>query len=178
MSNATAKPIVCPACGYKNSPNVSRCVSCGASVSETSPVSRAGSDAKRPMAQSGFSVLWSAISLVVLAVLTGAVIVGLPMAVTALDFEGSNGMLVSIPVWFAGGVLVGLISPGRTFVEPVVAALFVATPTVYFLAMTQTVKTMPVFMYVIMGAIGVMFTLVGAYLGERLQSGPPPKPAD
>jgi hypothetical protein len=31
---------------------------------------------------------------------------------------------------------------------------------------------------VIMGAIGVMFTLVGAYLGERLQSGAPPKPAD
>jgi hypothetical protein len=176
MSNATAKPIVCPACGYKNSPNVSRCVSCGAAM-ETAPPSRASTD-KRPMNQGGFSVMWSAISLAVLAVLTGAVIVGLPMVVTALDFEGSNGMLVSIPVWFAGGALVGMISPGRTFMEPVVASMFVATPTVYFLAMNQTVKTMPVFMYVIMGAIGVMFTLVGAYLGERLQSGAPPKPAD
>jgi hypothetical protein len=37
---------------------------------------------------------------------------------------------------------------------------------------------MPLFMYVIMGAIGVMFTLVGSYLGERIQMGPPPKTAE
>ena len=97
------------------------------------------------------------------------------MVVTALDFEGSNGMLVSIPVWFVGGLLIGMISPGRTFIEPVVAALLVAMPTVIFLWYTQTVRVLPGFMYVIMALIGVMFTLIGSYLGERIQMGPPPK---
>ena len=130
------------------------------------------------MGQSGFSVLWCSIALVVLAVLTAALVVGLPLVVTALDFEGSNGMIVSIPVWFIGGLLIGMISPGRTFIEPVVACLFVAIPTVGYLASTQTVRTMPIWMYVIMALIGVMFTLIGSYLGERIQMGPPPKPVD
>ena len=29
-----------------------------------------------------------------------------------------------------------------------------------------------------MSAIGIMFTLIGAYIGERIQLGPPPKPAE
>ena len=129
----------------------------------------------RQPGQTGFSVLWCVIAVVVLGVLTGALVLGLPMVVTALDFEGSNGMLVSIPVWFVGGLLIGMISPGRTFIEPVVAALFVAMPTVIFLWYTQTVRVLPGFMYVIMALIGVMFTLIGSYLGERIQMGPPPK---
>lgn len=126
----------------------------------------------------GFNVVWCLIAFVVLGVLTSAIVVGLPMVVPALDFEGSYGMAVSIPVWFVGGLLVGMISPGRTFIEPVVAALFVATPTAIYLYVSQTVRTLPEFMYVIMALIGVMFTLVGAYFGERIQMGPPPRPAD
>ena len=42
---------------------------------------------------------------------------------------------------------------------------------------SETVRTMPIFMYIIMAIIGVMFTLVGSYVGERIQMGPPPKPA-
>jgi hypothetical protein len=177
MATASAKPIVCPACGYKNSPNVSRCISCGATM-DPSAGSKPAEGKGRELAQSGFSFVWGAISFAVLSVLTGAIVIGLPMVVTALDFEGSSGMLVAIPVWFVGGTLIGMISPGRTFIEPVIAALFVAIPTVAHLIMSQTVKTMPVFMYVIMAGIGVMFTLVGSYLGERVQLGPPPKPSE
>jgi H+/Cl- antiporter ClcA len=80
-------------------------------------------------------------------------------------------------------VLVGLISPGKTFVEPVVATIVVALPTVFYLfnglfgvlGHGQTVRTMPLFMYLIMALIGVMFSLVGSYVGERIQMGPPPK---
>ena len=72
----------------------------------------------------------------------------------------------------------GLISPGRTFIEPVVASFCAAIPTVFYLVRSQTVRTMPTFMYVIMAAIGVLFTLIGSYIGERIQLGPPPKPAD
>ena len=110
--------------------------------------------------------------------LTAALVVGLPMVVSALDFEGSNGMTASIPVWFVGGLLVGMISPGKTFIEPVVASFLVAMPTIFYLFKGQTVRTMPIFMYVILAIIGVLFTLIGSYLGERIQMGPPPKPAE
>ena len=58
------------------------------------------------------------------------------------------------------------------------AALVVAIPTVFFLyngffgvlGAGQTVRTMPIFMYIIMALIGVMFTLVGSYVGERIQA--------
>ena len=106
-----------------------------------------------------------------------SIIIALPQAIGALDFEGYYGMSLSIPVWFVGGLLIGLISPGKTFVEPVVAAVIVALPTVFFLhngffgalGAGQTVRTMPMFMYLIMAMIGVLFSMVGSYLGERFQ---------
>jgi drug/metabolite transporter (DMT)-like permease len=110
--------------------------------------------------------------------MTAALVMGLPMVIPALDFEGSAGMLVSIPVWFLGGLLIGLISPGRTFIEPVVAVFLVALPTAFLLFMGQTVKTMPAFMYMLMSVLGVLFTLIGSYLGERVQLGPPPKASE
>jgi drug/metabolite transporter (DMT)-like permease len=75
-------------------------------------------------------------------------------------------------------MLVGLISPGRTFIEPVAAAFLIAIPTAFFLYTDQTVKTMPAFMYVLMSALGVLFTLVGSFVGERIQMGPPPRALD
>ncbi len=133
---------------------------------------------ERRYQQEGFSLIWMLIAIVIQGVLTGALVIGLPMVISALDFEGGSGMLVAIPVWFLGGLLTGLISPGRTFTEPVVASFLVALPTVFFLIRTETVRTLPVFMYVIMALIGVLFTLVGSYLGERIQMGPPPKRAE
>jgi hypothetical protein len=140
---------------------------------------RDGDDERdRRYRRDGFSVMWAGIALVVQAVLTAAIVVGLPMVVTALDFEGRYGMMVAVPVWFLGGVLLGMISPGKTFIEPVAATFLVAIPTVWQLVRTQTVRTLPLFMYVVLGLIGVLFAMVGTYLGERIQMGPPPKPAE
>lgn len=172
-----AKSVVCPACSYKNTQSATRCVSCGATM-DLGPKSKSDPSKNRYSGQSNFSVSWCVIAFIVLGVLTGALVIGLPMVVNQLDFEGSNGMLVSIPVWFVGGLLIGMISPGRTFIEPVVAALFVAIPTVIYLWAYQTVRVLPGFMYAIMAMIGVMFTLIGSYLGERIQMGPPPKVVD
>jgi hypothetical protein len=123
--------------------------------------------------QEAFNVLWFGIAVAITSVLTAAIVMGLPMVVGALDFEGSAGMMVAIPVWFLSGMLVGLISPGKTFIEPVVATLLVAIPTVFLLIRSETVKAMPIFMYVLMAALGVLFSLVGSYAGERVQSGNP-----
>ncbi len=128
--------------------------------------------------QDGFNVLWFAIAFGVQFVLSAAIVFGLPLIISRLDFEGGNGMLVCIPVWFVGGLLVGMVSPGRTFVEPVIASLLVAIPATTLLIQTQTVHTLPTFLYIILAGIGVLFTLIGAYLGERIQLGPPPKTAD
>ncbi len=168
----------CPSCGAQNRSDANRCASCGASIEELKPIHSPERERERRYSQEGFSILWALIALIVHAVLTVAVLVALPRAFAALDFEGYYGMSLAIPVWCLGGLLVGLVSPGKTFVEPVSASIMVAFPTVLYLQAGETVRTMPWFMYIIMACIGVMFTLVGAYIGERIQMGPPPKPAE
>jgi hypothetical protein len=192
------KSVKCPACGAVNAPPPSngRCASCGAAMEVLKPARSAELERQRRYQQEGFSIVWCCIALVVQSVLTAALVVGLPMVVPTLDFEGSNGMVVAIPVWFIGGMLLGMISPGKTFIEPVVASFLVAIPTVFYLARGEpvpcmdpasffsamlprcSVRSMPLFMYLIMGMIGVLFTLIGSYIGERIQMGPPPKPVD
>lgn len=174
---ASGKLVVCPSCGSKNPPASTRCASCGEKIEVlTKSRSREG-DPDRRYQQEGLNVRWLFIAILVQGVLTAALVFGLPRIVTVLDFEGGNGMTVCVPVWFLGGLLVGMISPGRTFIEPMVASLVVAIPTTFLLVQSQTVRTMPTFLYVVMSAIGIMFTLIGAYIGERIQLGPPPKPA-
>ncbi|MCU0693422.1 MAG: hypothetical protein MUF54_18685 [Polyangiaceae bacterium] len=172
------KTTICPSCGFKNS-GPGRCASCGAKMEhlEASTDSRED-ELERRYQQESFSVMWMLIALAVQGVLTAAIVLGLPMVVDVFDFEGISGMYICVPVWFLGGMLLGLISPGKTFIEPVVAAFCVAVPTVLYLVQTQTVHTMPTFMYVIIGCVGVLFTLIGSYIGERIQMGPPPKVAD
>lgn len=171
-------PIVCPSCGHKNPTplNNNRCVACGTRI-------EAIADSLLPELEGrgrkdGLNYAWLGIAFVITSVLTAAVVLGLPMAIQVLDFEGSAGMVISIPVWFLAGLLVGLISPNRVFYEPAVATCMVAVPTVYFLIRSQTVKTMPVFMYVLMAALGILFSMIGSYAGERIQMGPTVKPRD
>ena len=173
------KTLLCASCGFKNAAGAKRCVSCGERTVALTAVERSKQEQlERRYQQDAFSLLWLVIAVVVQAVLTGAVILGLPQVVSALDFEGSHGMLASIGIWFVGGMLVGMISPGRTFLEPFLASLIVAIPTVLYLFKYQTVFTLPPFLYGVMGGIGVLFALIGSYLGERIQLGPPPKTAD
>jgi len=175
-----AKPVVCPSCGFgKNPPGATRCASCGAKIEDLGKVKRShAEEMERRYQQEGVNIQWLAIAFAVQAVLTAALVFGLPMVITKLDFEGGNGMAVCIPVWFTGGLLVGMISPGRTFIEPMIGSLLVAIPTTFLLEHSQTVRVIPTFLYVILAMIGILFTLVGAYIGERIQLGPPPKPAD
>ena len=169
MADSTSPP--CPACGAQN-PNATpdqRCSACGARVRDGA---QGPDEAERGYHQEGFSLTWCGISLLVVGILTAAVVMGLPMVVPLFDFEGSAGMMLSIPVWFVSGMLVGLISPGRRVLEPVVATFLVALPTAFLLFTGQTVKVLPYWMYVLLSALGVLFSMIGSYAGERIQLGP------
>jgi hypothetical protein len=163
----------CPSCGALNTAAApgGRCSSCGAKLHEARP-SRHEDPERAHHHPDGFSLAWCGISLLVVGILTAAVVIGLPMVVPVFDFEGSAGMMLSIPVWFVSGMLIGLISPGRTVLEPVIATFLVAMPTAFLLFTGQTVKAMPAFMYALMSALGVLFSLIGSYAGERIQVGP------
>ena len=168
------RTVICPSCGFKNPVPVpkSRCASCGAKIEDLRRTMSHQEELARRYQQEGFSVRWFLISIVTMAVLTTLFLYVVPEFIPVFDFEGQAGMMIAIPIWFVGGFLIGLISPGRTFIEPVVAAFLVAIPTAVLLFKFQTVKTMPAFMYVLMTALGLLFTLVGAYAGERVQMGP------
>ena len=169
-----SKKILCPSCGFSNTAPLAnnRCVSCGAKIEDLKRTLTRQEELERRYQQEGFSLTWFGVSIGIITVMTAALVMGLPMVVPLFDFEGSAGMMLSIPVWFVSGMLVGLISPGRTVVEPVVATFLVAMPTAFLLFTGQTVKVMPAWMYVLMSALGVLFSLIGSYVGDRIQVGP------
>src|SRR2546423_35437 len=138
---ALKKQVICPSCGFQqNPPGSARCASCGAKLEELGRGKRSREEElARRYQQEGVSLQWLLIAFVVQGVLTAALVFGLPMVLPLLDFEGQDGMVVCIPVWFLGGLLVGMISPGRTFIEPAVASLLVAIPTTFLLIQSQTV---------------------------------------
>lgn len=165
---AKKSTLLCSRCGFQNKDLGGKtCASCGAPREDRELGTAAGSE-RLASAASPFSPVWFLIALGIIVVLTCAVLIGLPRVVPVFDFEGSAGMMVAIPLWFVGGLLVGLISPGKTLAEPVLAVLLIAGPTAYLLHQGQTVKTMPPFMYVLFSLLGLLFTLIGAYAGERL----------
>src|SRR5258708_37100974 len=116
-----AAQVICPSCGFKNPPGSKRCVSCGAKVVDLKVERTRQEMLERRYQQEAFSVTWLLIALAVQAVLTGAVIMGLPQVGSALDFEGAHGVLASVGLWFVGGRLGGVVLPGRAVLQPVVA---------------------------------------------------------
>jgi DNA-directed RNA polymerase subunit RPC12/RpoP len=167
-----ATEIVCPMCGFKNPANAARCASCGAKVEEfsTGDVSEEEELARRHQ-QESFNWAWVFIALSVYLALQAVVLVVLPMAISAFDPQGLPGLLISAGVWFLGGLLIGAISPGRTFMEPVVGAVIAVVPTVWWLNHIADVHQLSMMAYIIGGLLGVMVTVFGAFLGEKIQMG-------
>jgi len=66
-------------------------------------------------------------------------------------------------------VVVGAISPGKTFIEPSVGAAVAVLPTVAWLIHISDVREVSHISYLIFGALGVMMTLIGALIGEKIQ---------
>jgi hypothetical protein len=159
-------------CGFKNPANAARCASCGARVETlgAGDLTEEEIQARRHQ-QEGFEWKWVFVAFGIYMVLQAIVLVALPRIITQYDPQGAPGLLISAGVWFVGGIVVGFVSPGKTFLEPAVGALMAAVPTIAYLLHISEVQPLSVLAGVIGGLLGVMITLFGAFLGEKLQMG-------
>jgi len=169
--------LVCHVCGFKNDATAERCVSCGAKLEELSGVYTAEEEDKKKGLQDGFDLKWAGIAVAVYLVLQATALWLLPMAIDAYDPQGGEALAVSVGVWLIGGLIVGLISPGKTFLEPAAGALIAVVPTIWWLVQTTPSGpehlgggfslNMPTY---IAGALaGGVISVFGAFLGEKIQ---------
>ena len=162
--------IVCHVCGFKNAPSAERCVSCGAKVEVVAVDYTAEEVAAREDQQEGFSPMWVVIAFGIYVTLQAIVLVLLPLVISSYDPIGVAGLAISIVVWFFGGIVVGFVSPGKTFIEPAVGACLACVPTIaYNLFVTPDGFQPSVMEAMVMGVMGIMISLFGAFLGERIQ---------
>lgn len=166
-----ANEIICPVCGSKNAANQARCVSCGARLEAHGAAEYTEEElAARKHQQEGFEWKWAIMAFVVYLVLQAVILGALPMVITAFDPQGINGLFISVGVWFFGGILVGVVSPGKTFLEPAVGAAFAIVPTVAYLMFITPEGFEPSFLaYIVLGLLGAMISLLGAFIGEKIQ---------
>src|SRR5260221_12826994 len=108
---AVASKIICPSCGFSNTTPLAnnRCVSCGAKIEDLKRALTRQEELERRYQQEGFSLPWFGVSMGIIAVMTAALVMGLPMVVPLFVFACSPGMTVAIPFWFLGGRLIGLV---------------------------------------------------------------------
>ncbi|AKF10729.1 hypothetical protein [Sandaracinus amylolyticus] len=172
---ASKDPIVCHVCGFKNAFDATRCVSCGAKLEAVSADYSTEEEAARRNQQTGFELKWVAIAFVIYFVFQAIALAVLPAVIPAYDpFQNVWGILISSLTWFIGGIVVGYVSPGRTFLEPALAAVIATIPTIGYLMWRTPGEPgggldPTIMAYVVGGFIGVMLSLFGAFLGEKVQ---------
>jgi len=166
-----ANEIICPVCGSKNAGGTARCVSCGARLEGLGGADYTDEElAARRHQQEGFEWKWAILAFVVYLVLQAIILGALPLVISAFDPQGINGLFISVGVWFFGGILVGAVSPGKTFLEPAVGALIAVVPTIAYLMFITPEGFEPSFLaYIVLGLLGAMISLLGAFIGEKIQ---------
>lgn len=161
--------LFCAVCGAANPSGTERCASCGARIETYALELTAEEERERENQQEGFDWKWVFLSFATYMALQGIVLGALPLVISAYDPQGLPGLLISSVIWFVGAMAIGLISPGRTFVEPAVGALLAVPPTIAYLMWIADVYRLSLVANLVMCILGVMTTLFGALLGERLQ---------
>lgn len=168
---AAAQEITCPMCGFKNPAELERCRSCGAKVEALTANYTPEEEHARRYQQEDFEWKWALIGFAVFSGLQSLTLGVLPAVIASYDPQGVSGLMLSVPVFFVGGIVLGLISPGKTFVEPAVGAMLASVPTLGLVSMrTPDGAFEPTLLaYIVCALLGVMTALFGAFLGEKTQ---------
>jgi len=162
--------ITCPVCGFNNPEKTERCRACGAKLEELSAHYTEEELHARRYQQESFEGRWALIASGIYIGLQAVILAILPLALSKFDPQGLAGLMISAAVWFVGGIVVGFISPGKTFVEPAAGALIAVPPTIAYLALTTPEGFQPSLMaYIVFSILGVMVALFGAFIGEKVQ---------
>lgn len=91
----------------------------------------------------------------------------LPFVVSTYDPQGLPGLLISAAVWFVVAIVVAIMSPGKTVLEPGLGAMLAVGPTVaYLVTITPEGLNASTMSYVVTGILGVMTAMLGAFIGE------------
>lgn len=166
-----ARDNMCPMCGGKNPSAAKRCESCGARLEALGDALTEEELKHKRHQQEGFSWLWAMISLGLYFASQAIVLVLLRTMLDSAGYDpqGSAGIGLSGSIFFVGGIIVGVLSPGKTFIEPAVGAAIVMLPSVWWLMHIDDVAQLTTAVYFIGGLLWVMLALMGAFLGERVQ---------
>jgi hypothetical protein len=168
-----AETVTCSMCGFENPAAAKRCVSCGAKLEALGAAEYTEEEKlARRFEQESFEWKWAGIACGVYLALQLVVLVMLPLVIKTFDPQGMAGLGISVAIWFVGGMIMGVVSPGKTFLEPAVGAALATLPTIaYQRAITPEGFEPSMLAYIVAGLLGVMISLFGAFLGERMQMG-------
>ena len=155
--------IMCAVCGAQNDAVSKRCNSCGATLE---PLFEAST---RREAR-GFSGRWALIAFAFDAALAAIALALLPLALPAYDPQGLPGVMILIVIAFLGAVVTAFLSPGRTYFEPGVGAAFMVGPALWYLVQITDVRELSELSVIAGGILAVITTVLGANVGEKLQS--------
>jgi len=166
-----ADTVTCPMCGFENQAGATRCVSCGAKIEAFGAGEYTEDEAiARRFEQEDFEWKWAGIACGVYLAMQAVFLIILPLLISSFDPQGLPGLGISVVIWFFGGMVMGVISPGKTFLEPAVGAAIAALPTIaYQRAITPEGFQPSMLAYIVTGLLGIMISLFGAFIGERIQ---------
>jgi len=118
-----SESVFCPKCGAENPVELERCSSCGAGVSGEALVEDEEQD-RMKFQQETFQWKWVFIGFLVIGGLHALIVFGL------FHFVFIDNIWVKIAIgiipYFGGGILIGVLSPGKTFLEPFYASVLPA----------------------------------------------------
>ncbi|MEY4512312.1 MAG: hypothetical protein RLZZ450_4434 [Pseudomonadota bacterium] len=166
-----ADTVTCPMCGFENQAAAKRCVSCGAKIEAFGAGEYTEEEAlARRFEQEDFEWKWAGIACAIYLGFQIVALVILPLIISSFDPQGLGGLGISVGIWFLGGMVIGFVSPGKTFLEPAVGAALASLPTIaYQRAITPEGFEPSMLAYIVAGLLGIMISLFGAFIGERIQ---------
>ncbi len=160
MSRLTKK---CSGCGHLVGVSVARCGRCGFAFEGPESIDPSLPPPPEPPSASWrIEWRWVLIALGIFAVLQAP-----PLLL--LHMQSIGDLSLAMAAWMVGGILVGYLSPGKTFLEPAVAAIVCSVLTVLVLAARPSGAVPSVMTYVVAVLGGVLAALVGAFIGEKAQ---------